>query len=77
MTRSALDRHALEPPMSGPIAAVARHRPGLVALLAFVVPVAVWTLQPILLVSGLVLVSLLGLRVYLATAEAQGQEVRP
>jgi len=71
MPRSALDRHALEPPMPRPLAAVARHRPGLVALVALIVPLAVWTRNPTLVVSGLLLVGLLALRVHLADAETR------
>ena len=76
MTRHALDRHALEPPMP-PFAAVARHRPGLVVLIALVVPLALWTREPVLLVSGLVLVALLALRIGLVAGETRRAEVGP
>lgn len=66
MIYHALDRHALEPPTSDRFAAVARHRPGLVALVALVVPIAVWTRAPALVLSGLTLLLLLALRVHLA-----------
>ncbi|MFI5958850.1 hypothetical protein [Cryptosporangium sp. NPDC051539] len=69
MVHHALDRHALEPPMSRPFAAVARHRPGLVALLALVVPVAAWARDPLLALSGLLLAALFVVRVRLAADE--------
>ena len=71
MIHHALDRHALEPPASRPFAVVARHRPGLVALIALVVPIAVWTRNPLLVLSGLLLVALLALRIHLAAAETR------
>jgi hypothetical protein len=71
MIHHALDRHALEPPVPRPSAVVARHRPGLVALIALVVPIAVWTRNPLLVLSGLLLVALLALRIHLAAVETR------
>ncbi|GAA0250407.1 hypothetical protein [Cryptosporangium japonicum] len=56
--------HTLE----APFLVVARHRPGLVVLVALLVPLAAWSRHPALVVSGLVLLLVLGLRVRLAAA---------
>jgi hypothetical protein len=71
MTHSAA-ASAVEPAVPGPLAAVARHRPGLVLLVALIVPVAAWTRDPLLVVSGVVLVALLVLRVRLVAGESRG-----
>ncbi|MFG1922328.1 hypothetical protein [Cryptosporangium sp. NPDC048952] len=68
MIYHALDRHALEPPMPHPFTVVARHRPGLILLVALLAPLAAWTRHPALLVSAIALLALLGLRLRLAAA---------